>query len=150
MNIIDITRRFEDNSLNSKVDKTIVYHWTGGLTAASAINWLDQRKGGKGSVGYNYIIGKDGRIFMLANPHTRFMHNTGKGTNFDKRTISISLASNGENDPFTDKQIKACRDLRKHLQERFSIIREYCHRELNKKKPDFPDYIWEDFKKKVF
>ena len=75
MNITDITDRFRDNA--QKVSKKVIWHWTASNTAKSAIDWLDQRADGKGSVGYNYIIDKNGDVYMLGNPKNTWFHNTG-------------------------------------------------------------------------
>lgn len=147
MNIIDITNQFEDNS--QKVQKKIVFHWTGGSTAQGTIDWLDQRKNGKGSVGYNYIVCKNGEIYMLGNPSYRWFHNTGIGSDFDKETISISLVSRGKKDKFTDEQIQAVRHLLPILKNLYRIVDITHHAALNKNKYDFPEYVWKDFKKKI-
>ena len=147
MNIIDITNQFKDNS--QKVQKKIIFHWTASSTAKSAIDWLDQRANGEGSVGYNYIIDKDGSIYMLGNPEQRWFHNTGLGISFDKDTISISLVSRGKKDLFTDKQIANVRHLISILKNLYRIVEINHHAALNKNKPDFPEYIWKEFKKQV-
>ena len=149
MMITNITQRFLDNALNNKANRIIVFHWTGSHTAKSAIDWLDQRNEGNGSVGYNFIIDKDGVVYMLADPLTHWMHNTGLGTNFDEKTISISLASFGMSDPFTDKQIESSKGLVQFLEKRFNIIKTTHHAHLNKNKQDFPKELWDSFSKKI-
>ena len=147
MKIIDISDKFNDNSI--RIKKKIVFHWTGGSTAKGAIDWLNKRSGGKGSVGYNYIIDKDGSIYMLADPRTRWMHNTGLGTKYDEDTIPIALASKDENDRFTDRQVMASKSLVEKLDKWFWITETTHHAALNSKKVDFPEYIWAEFAQQV-
>jgi N-acetyl-anhydromuramyl-L-alanine amidase AmpD len=140
-NVIDITKRFNDNSISNKKEIIGVFHWTGGHDAEGAIEWLDERKGGVGSVGYNYIIDRNGLIYMLAKPGSRWMHNTGLGTHFDESTISIAFAALDENDTFTDEQIESAKILIEDLQEMFDIKWTH-HAKLNSHKRDFPDWFW--------
>ncbi len=140
----DKTEMFSDNS--RKVQKIIVLHWTGSNTAKSAINWLNERKNGKGSVGYNYIIDRNGDMYILGDPGERWFHNTGIGTHFDKDTISIAFVSMGTEPVFTPEQIKTLKDWIEQLRADFDITQIRHHASLNLKKPDFPDHVWEGLK----
>ena len=144
MRLFDRTYQFMDNAIAEKQKKTVVFHWTGSKLAESAINWLNNRLDGKGSVGYNYIIAENGDIFMLANPCSRWMHNTGLGTNFDKQTISIAFAAINA-DGINKKQLKAAKELVVHLRHDFECTYTH-HAALNDKKPDFPKDFWEKVK----
>jgi len=147
MKIIDITDKFNDNSC--KIKKKIVFHWTGGSTAKGAINWLNERNEGHGSVGYNYIIDKSGDIYMLANPKVRWMHNTGTGTINDKNIVSISLVAKDEHDKITEAQIKSSKSLVKKLNDLFWITEITHHAALNSQKQDFPEYIWRELEQRI-
>ena len=140
--IIDITEKFNDNSISNKREIVGVFHWTGGHRANGAIDWLNKRRDGKGSVGYNYIIDRDGLVYMLAKPGSRWMHNTGLGTHFDENTISISFAALDENDSFTEDQIESGKMLIKELHKMFDVKWTH-HAKLNSHKQDFPEWFWE-------
>ncbi|MDY0174364.1 MAG: peptidoglycan recognition family protein [Bacteroidales bacterium] len=152
MKIIDITGRFLDNSLrrNSIEDLRIVFHWTASSTAKSAIDWLDTRLGGKGTVGYNYIIDRDGTIYVLADPGERWMHNSGLGANYDQNTISISLVMKDETDPVSQNQEYASRQLLLDLNSKFEIKEITHHAHINRNKRDFPEKLWESFIASVY
>ena len=143
MKIKDITKRFNDNS--RKVRKKLVFHWTGGSTAEGAIEWLDKRLNGKGSVGYNYII-DDKTIYLLAHPSTRWMYNTGRGTTFDSDTISVSFVGSKDGDITHDKLVLA-KELVDELRRTFDIYAIHHHAELSNKKQDFPSDTWRRIKR---
>ena len=143
MEIRDISERFLDNA--NKYKKRIVLHWTASNTAKIAIEWLDMRKNGKGTVGYNYIIEKDGVVYMLADPAERWMHNTGLGGRYDMNVIAISFVNKGDG-IFTEEQYRACRELIEKLKEKYEITMITHHHKIYKKKPDFPERIWEKVK----
>lgn len=147
MNIIDITEQFKDNA--HRISKKIIWHWTASNTAKSAIDWLDQRNNGEGSVAYNYIIDKNGDVYMLGNPKNTFFHNSGLGTPYDKDTISISLVSRGKKDLFTDEQIESSKRLYSILKCLYKIELNTHHASINSKKQDFPEHIWKEFKKAI-
>ena len=147
MHIINLENQFKDNA--HKISKKIIWHWTGSNTAKSAIDWLDQRHEGKGSIAYNYIIDKNGDVYMLGNPNNTFFHNTGLGTEYDKDTISISLVSRGKKDPFTDEQIESSKRLYTILKCLYKIELNTHHAAINSNKSDYPDYIWKEFKSKL-
>ena len=107
MRIIDKTAQFKDNIYIYKTRRRILWHWTGSRAAQSAINWLDQRIGGKGTVGYNYIIDKNGYIYMLVDPHKGFMQSSGLGKTYDELTIAIAFAMLDETDDLTEEQIES-------------------------------------------
>ncbi len=147
MHIIDITERFKDNA--HRISKKIIWHWTASNTAKSAIDWLDQRNNGEGSVAYNYIIDKNGDVYMLGNPKNTFFHNSGLGTLYDKDTISISLVSRGKKDNFTDEQIVSSKQLYSVLKCLYKIELNTHHASINSNKSDFPDHIWKEFNKQI-
>ena len=147
MKVHDKKQMFKDNC--QPVRKTIVLHWTGSETAESAINWLNERKNGEGSVGYNYIIDRNGDLYILADPGESWFHNTGLGTAFDKDTISIALVSTGKEPVITFYQIARLQQWIYMLQEDFEIIEITHHAALNSKKPDFPEKIWEQIKEEL-
>ena len=147
MKIINIEERFKDNA--HKVRKKVIWHWTGSSTAKSAIDWLDQRNNGEGTVAYNYIIDKNGDTYMLGNPKNTFFHNSGLGTSYDKDTISISLVSRGKKDSFTEAQIESSKRLYSILKGLYKIELMTHHADINEHKQDFPKHIWKDFKSKL-
>jgi len=147
MNIIDISDRFKDNA--QKVSKKVIWHWTASNTAKSAIDWLDQRAGGEGTVAYNYIIDKNGDVYMLGNPKNTFFHNTGLGTEYDKDTISISLVCRGKKDSFTDAQIESSKRLYSVLKCLYEIELNTHHAAINSNKSDFPNKTWKKFKEQI-
>jgi len=147
MKLIDITNRFKDNS--HQVEKGIIWHWTASSTAKSAINWLDERNNGEGSVAYNYIIDKNGDVYMLGNPNYAWFHNSGLGSEYDKDIISISLVSMGREDLFTDEQIESSRQLYSILSEEYKITLNTHHASINEHKQDFPETLWVEFKEKI-
>ena len=153
MNIIDITDRFKDNA--HKVSKKVIWHWTGGNTASGAIKWLDDREDvdgdgiGDGTIAYNYIIDKNGDVYMLGNPKNTWFHNTGLGSEYDKDTISISLVCRGKKDSFTEAQIESSKRLYSVLKCLYQIEINTHHASINLHKQDFPDKTWVDFKKKI-
>ena len=147
MNITDISDRFKDNA--QKVSKRVIWHWTASDTAKSAIDWLDQRNNGEGSVAYNYIIDKNGDVYMLGNPKNTWFHNTGLGSEYDKDTISISLVCRGKKDSFTEAQIESSKRLYSVLKCLYQIEINTHHASINLHKQDFPDKTWVDFKKKI-
>jgi hypothetical protein len=149
MKVIDITSRFMDNAIAEKEHRNAVWHWTGGGTAQGAIDWLDKRLEGKGSVGYNYIIGRDGNVYMLADPRTHYMHNTGSHSTIpSKGTVSISFACRNAEHGITEAQIAAARDLVKQLNDWF-VLKHYHHAQVNSTKIDFPSDMWESLKKQI-
>ena len=143
MQIKDVTDTFLDNIVKHK--RTVVFHWTATNTAKEAIDYLKARLNGKGTVGYNYVVEKNGDIFMLANPCNAWMHNSAKGTEFDKNTISISFANIGDGN-FTERQTNATVELINNLQKQFDIVTFTNHHILYPSKPDFPDDVWEKLK----
>ncbi len=147
MHIIDITERFKDNA--HKVRKKIIWHWTASSTAKSAIDWLDQRNNGEGSVAYNYIIDKNGDVYMLGNPKNTFFHNSGLGTEYDKDTVPIALVSKGKKDPFTEAQLESCKQLYSILKGLYRIELNTHHASINSHKQDFPEHIWKKFRKQI-
>ena len=140
--MIDITDQFLDNARVIKKEITLVGHWTGGSTAAGAIQHLDTRRGGKGSVGYNVIINRNGVIFLLAE-YPNYMHNTGLGDSFDKNVISYSLVMTGAKDQVSKAQVKALAVWIKTLEKQYVIKKHVSHASLNKKKIDFPPKMWD-------
>lgn len=146
MRIKDITEYFKDNAIKHK--RTVVFHWTATETAKEAVEWLKTRLNGKGTVGYNYIIEKSGDILMLANPCNAWMHNSARGTDFDKNTISISFVNIGDG-KFTKDQFVAATELINNLEKQFDITEITNHHILYSPKPDFPDDIWEKLKIKL-
>ncbi len=144
MKIIDITSEFENNFI--KIEKTLVFHWTATNTAEEAIKYLKNRLNGKGTVGYNYIVEKNGDIFMLADPCNAWMHNSAMGTDYDKNTISISLVNIGDGN-FEENQLIATKNLIDHLKKNYKIVEITNHHKLYPKKIDFPDDVWEKFLK---
>ena len=146
MQIKDITNIFPDNAIKHK--RTVVFHWTATDTAKAAVDYLKNRLNGKGTVGYNYIIEKNGDIFMLANPCNAWMHNSAQGTEFDKNTISISFVNIGDGN-FTEQQTNVAFELVNNLKEQFNIVAFTNHHILYPPKPDFPDDVWEKLKTKL-
>ncbi len=149
MRIIDVTNRFKDNVLSHKIHRRRLWHWTGGDTANGAIEHLDNRMGGKGTVGYHYIIDKDGTIFILANPHTDFMQSSGLGEAYDERAIAIAFVMKDETQDITDEQIYSAKYLIKKTDEDFHITDDVHHARINRNKKDFPQWLWEDLKIKL-
>ena len=147
MKLIDITEQFKDNS--HRVEKGIVWHWTASKTAKSAIDWLDQRENGEGSVAYNYIIDKNGDVYMLGNPNYAWFHNTGLGSAYDKDIISISFVSMGREDLFTDEQINSAKHLYSILNDEYKITLNTHHASLNSHKQDFPEKMWIELKEQL-
>jgi N-acetyl-anhydromuramyl-L-alanine amidase AmpD len=94
--VANLYKEFKDNSYPRF--KRIVLHWTASGTAESAINWLNQRLQGKGTVVYNYIIDRDGTVFELVDPFTRWAYHTGLGAPYDSQSIGIALVSWGVQD----------------------------------------------------
>jgi hypothetical protein len=150
MEFIDLSKMFIDNVNVHRPQKKIVYHWTGSKTAKSAYNWLNERNEGKGSVAYNYIIDKDGKIYILCDPFKGWFHNTGLGSNYDRNTISVALVSMGANDPITSKQIFSASLLNVKLNKEFHITEITHHRHLNRKKQDFPAKQWKELFPKIW
>lgn len=149
MKIVDKTKMFLDNAQRRTAPNyTLVVHWTGGSTASGAIEHLNKRAGGEGSVGYNAIIDKDGTVYLLADPRTHWMHNTGKGTSFDRKTISVSFVALPK-DKITVEQIRSFRKYKMELEEWCNISVVNCHKELNPNKPDFPAAQWEELYKEL-
>ena len=141
---------FLDNAMKrEKPEFDLVAHWTGSSRPEGDLNWLNTRNNGRGSVGYNCIIGKDGARYILADPKTHWMHNTGCGTGFDKTTISIAFSALNAEDKITEDQIKSFREYKAELEEWCTIKSFSCHAELNRNKQDFPAEIWEQLKKKL-
>ena len=146
MHIINIEERFKDNA--HKVRKKVIWHWTGSSTAKSAIDWLDQRNNGEGTVAYCYIIeGKD--VYMLGNPNNTWFHNTGLGSEYDKDTIPIAIVSRGKKDKFPQDSIDSAKKLYSILKGLFEIYDNTHHASINKNKQDFPEHIWKEFKSKI-
>ena len=148
MKMIDISGRFADNAICEKEHRIGVFHWTGGPTAEGAIEWLDKRKGGKGSVGYNYVIDRDGTVFILADPRTSWMHNSGLGTAYDRHTVSISFAAKNAAHGITEEQTRAAHSLVVLLESWFDISWTH-HAAINSHKQDFPAEMWEELKPKL-
>ena len=146
MKIIDVTKEFEKNFIRHK--RTVVFHWTAIGTAKEAMDYLKKRLNGKGTVGYNYIIEKNGDVYMLANPCYAWMHNSAMGTDFDKNTISISFVNTGSED-FTQEQIISAKQLLHHIKTNFDVTDITNHHKLYEKKSDFPDDVWEELLKKI-
>ena len=141
LKIVSQISRFSDNALIIKQSKICVFHWTGSNSINGTLDWLDNRCFGSGSVAYHFIIDTNGIVHELCDLH-HFFHNTGKGFIFDSKVISIAFVSKGE---FPNNcQITACNLLlNKKLRKVFDFTEYRCHRELNDKKPDFPDDYWE-------
>jgi N-acetylmuramoyl-L-alanine amidase-like protein len=139
--MIDFTHKFKDNALKHRPRRIVVWHWLAG-TVRGSIEWLNTRKDGKGSVAYNYMISKSGTIYMLGDPFKTWFHNTGKGSNYDRKTISIAFESMGADDPITLLQIVAAHALTCELERDFHIEAHKHHAELNSKKQDFPADVW--------
>ncbi len=146
MKIIDISNQFENNFIKHK--RVIVFHWTATKTAQEAIDFLKLRLNGKGTVGYNYIIEKNGDIYMLANPCNAWMHNSARGTDFDKNTISISFVNIGDGS-FTEKQYSAAKELFVFLKNSYQIEKVTNHHLLYPSKADFPLDVWKKVKVKL-
>ena len=139
--MIQTEARYSDNSF--KTLKRILLHWTASQTARSAMDWLDTRLEGKGTVGYNYIIEKNGMTFRLI-PDTSFFHNSGLGKKYDSDTISIAFVSMSEYP--TLEQIRALVQLITKLQKKFDIFEIRHHAGINNHKQDFPKDYWERLK----
>jgi len=137
--------KFKDNSFKRKI--RVIVHYTGSPNVNGSIEWLNKRKGGKGSVGYNVIIDKDNKIYYLAKP-TSWFHNTGLGSRYDKDTYSIAFTGSGIND-ITDAMIKDFKLTIQWLSNLFNIYEIKCHRECNIKKPDFSPEEWEILKRRI-
>ena len=95
MKIKDISERFLDNSYPRMSIAACVLHWTGSPTAKRAIDWLDQRLNGEGTVAYNYIIDRDGIVYMLVDPMKAWVYHSGLGSKYDQKTISVAFVSWG-------------------------------------------------------
>jgi len=132
--------RFKDNCFRNKLQKTLVFHWTGSKNLKGTLDWLDNRVSGNGTVAYMFIIDKNGTIHQLCTLYDWF-HNTGSGGNFDQTTIPVSFVSKGEFP--TKSQIGAVNYLLNNvLKPVFTFKEVHCHREFTKKKPDFPASYW--------
>lgn len=140
--IIDLTTRFKDNAICNKKEVTVVFHWTGG-SAKSAIDWLDNRLNGKGTVGYNYIISGH-KLYILADPKTHYMNHSGLGDKYDRDSISIAFCYTSYP---TDEELKVAKNLLEDIKEWFTVKEYTHHAAINSKKVDFPADYWEHLKK---
>ena len=144
MKIFDASNTLIKNYQIFKPDRNLVFHWTGKGTVQSVIEWLSTRLKGKGTVGYNYIIDTNGDVYRLC-PITAWFHNSGKGTAFDRDTVSIAFLSSGEYP--TKQQIKSCNILLEtEIYTAVNIVHNFCHSELCAHKPDFPPEYWKKLK----
>jgi len=141
---IDISHSFTDNALVIKRKMRILLHWTGGTTAEGAINWLDKRLGGNGTVGYCNIIDEDVN-YVLYDPRIMFMQSSGLGKRYDAETIPIAFVSKGAYPSKTT--IDSLKEVIADYKDRFGIFEITHHRHVNKNKPDFPDDFWDRLKK---
>lgn len=139
--ITNVTKRFGNNSLKRRV--RVVFHWTGGVSSESTLNWLATRQGGQGTVGYNYILDKKDGIYMLADPRERWFHNTGLGSNYDAETVSAAFDMRDETEMFTEKQIDDTVKLLKIIDDWFDVIEITHHAAINKTKRDLPEELWQ-------
>ena len=137
--------KFKDNSFKRKI--RVIVHYTGSPNVNGSLEWLNKRKGGKGSIGYNIIIDQSHEVFYLAKP-TEWFHNTGLGSRYDKDTFSIAFTGNGIDD-ITDAMIKDFRDELENLKTIFNVYEIRCHHECNIKKPDFSPEEWEILKRRI-
>ena len=150
MKVVDLTKQFKDNSITHRVRRRRLWHWTGGHSANGAITHLDRRFNGKGTVGYNYIIGKDGTLYMLVNPRYGYMQSSGLGHKYDKDTIAIAFVMFDETSKFTKEQIKTARELIAITNKSFHIFEDTHHAHVKHTKRDFPKQMWNALKKVIF
>lgn len=149
MKIIDKSKQFKDNVYTYKSRRRILWHWTGGVNASGAIDYLDSRHNGKGTVGYNYIIDKNGYVYMLVDPYKGFMQSSGLGKTYDETVIAIAFAMLDESDDITKQQIESGRYLLNKLNQEFEIFENIHHAAINPHKVDFPNWLWEEIKEKL-
>lgn len=117
----------------------ITVHYTASPNAVGTIEYLDKRLGGKGTVGYNFLISKDA-VYELGN-HQMWFHNTGKGTEYDSNTYSIAFVGYGLED-ITDEMIREAMLKIRWMNAVYDVTDILCHREVNPKKPDFSEEEW--------
>ena len=146
MKVYDVTDRFLDNAIPRKPRVDVVAHWTAGRSVGQDLNWLDKRLGGKGSVGYNLLIARNGDRYLLANIDTHFMHNSGLGSRYDRNTISFSFCTMGAKEGVTPVQVESAREFIAEIRKKYEIRKLVCHAEINSKKPDFPEEMWKELK----
>lgn len=164
MKIKDITERFKDNSYPRHLFEACVLHWTASGSAKSAIDWLDQRLNGEGTVAYNFVIDRDGTIYMLVDPLKAWVYHSGTGAAFDKKSISVAFVSWGIQDqkksgtlwvPYKDgylqeltqEQIEAFAELYGLLTEIFGDVPLTHHAAINKNKFDLTDSMFDEVKR---
>ena len=149
MRIINKIDTFKDNVLFHRPQKKRLWHWTGSRTASSAINWLDKRIDGTGTIGYHFIIDKNGYIYMLADPHKSFMQSSGLGKTFDSTIIAIAFAILDETDDITKEQYESAKYLINKTNKEFHILGDIHHAQINSHKIDFPKWLWKDIQKEL-
>lgn len=143
-NMVDLTKRFKNNVICRRKQVVLVFHWTASETALSAINWLADRLDGRGTVGYNYIIDRDGTVYMLGDPRYVWFHNTGLGSRYDSNTVSVAFVMRDESQPVTERQIASGKELVKNIDDMFKVINVTHHAALNSSKRDFPEVMAKD------
>ncbi len=142
MKRIDVTERFRSRHAQKRKVR-VVFHWTASGSAAGTIDWLTQRADGFGSVGYNYIIEKNGDVYFLADPRDRWFHNTGRGTAYDSHTVSIAFVMRDGSEEMTEEQLHAAAQLMVgELDDWFDFATVTHHAAVNNNKQDFPEEIW--------
>ena len=140
MKINNVSHLFIDQI--QKYTKIIILHWLAG-TVEGSVHWLDKgRVGGKGTVAYYEMIGKDGYLTILGDPRDGWFHNSNKGTVFDKDTIPIALELMDENDTVTDEMIATLKERIGFWKTKFIIKEVTTHHRVYPPKPDFPDWLF--------
>lgn len=113
---INYTFKVENSSITPKFDKIIIHH-TGNPRTIQKIIDLHVNKNHWTSIGYHFLIGKNGQIY-----YSRELSNPGAHTyGFNKEAIGIGFFGNFSKVEPTEKQIESGKKLILALKENFKI-----------------------------
>ena len=120
-------------ALSRQDPEMVILHHTVTPTIESAVSVLRER-----GLSYHYIIGKDGTVFEMADPHRIAEHAYG----FNRDTIGIAFVGGGKFGPVNDIQIKASIKLINELKKEFSKLKTITgHKHVSRNGKSDPQWI---------